>query len=340
MVTTSLPASLLQEGENDLTVTNVGDTGVSSFVFLDRVHVVYPETAAVREGLFEGVFPESGVATVQGSARYALDVTSPQDPLWLVRLKRRSGQVRLRVGTQRSYLLTTREALRAPRISKALYSTLRQPTNQADYVVIAPEEYLEAAEPLLQRRRDQGLVARGVSFEEITSEFGYGRPSPEAIRDFLAYAYHSWQRPSLRYVLLLGDSSYDPREHDGSGPGGAFAGAVGEDVLPVDVFGPDAGGDQRRGPAPGRGDRALARKDAGGGRGSRPEGAGLGRPEPGGHGGPRGGQPGPCWGLRGGRSGHPRQLPYRSADEDAVPAGAGGEHPLRRSCPRSTPVLR
>ena len=77
--------------ENELTLTNVGDTGVSSFVFLDRVHVVYPETPAMRGGRFEGVFSESGVATIAGSARYALDVTSPQDPRWLVRLKRRSG---------------------------------------------------------------------------------------------------------------------------------------------------------------------------------------------------------------------------------------------------------
>jgi hypothetical protein len=82
-------------------------------------------------------------------------------------------------------------------------------------VVIAPEAYLETAEPLLARRRDQGLSAMGVSFEEITSVFGHGRPSAEAIRDFLAYAYHSWQQPSLKYVLLLGDSSYDPRNFTG-----------------------------------------------------------------------------------------------------------------------------
>ena len=82
-------------------------------------------------------------------------------------------------------------------------------------MLIAPEAYLEAAQPLLERRRDQGLTALGVSFEEITSQFGHGRPSAEAIRDFLAYAYHEWTGPSLRYVLLLGDSSYDPRNFTG-----------------------------------------------------------------------------------------------------------------------------
>jgi hypothetical protein len=50
-----------------------------------------------------------------------------------------------------------------------------------------------------------------VAFEEIAEVFGQGQPSGEAIRDFLAYAYHSWSRPSPRYVLLLGDSTYDPQ---------------------------------------------------------------------------------------------------------------------------------
>jgi hypothetical protein len=50
-----------------------------------------------------------------------------------------------------------------------------------------------------------------VAFEEIAEVFGQGQPGAEAIRDFVAHAYHSWSRPSPRYVVLLGDSSYDPR---------------------------------------------------------------------------------------------------------------------------------
>jgi len=72
-----------------------------------------------------------------------------------------------------------------------------------------------AAQPLLERRQDQGLTTRAVSFEQITSEFGYGRPSAQAIRDFLAYAFHNWTQPSVKYVLLLGDASSDPRNFTG-----------------------------------------------------------------------------------------------------------------------------
>jgi hypothetical protein len=50
-----------------------------------------------------------------------------------------------------------------------------------------------------------------VSLERIRDEFGWGERSPQMIRDFLAYAYHHWTAPSLRYVLLLGDATSDPK---------------------------------------------------------------------------------------------------------------------------------
>jgi hypothetical protein len=72
---------------------------------------------------------------------------------------------------------------------------LRSATNQADYLLIAPRAFLPAAEPLLERRADQGLAARGVAAEDVYDAFGHGQPSAEAIRAFVAFAYQSWARP-------------------------------------------------------------------------------------------------------------------------------------------------
>ncbi len=88
---------------------------------------------------------------------------------------------------------------------------MREATNQADYLVIGPREFLGAAEPLLVRRESEGLTTKAVALEEIAEAFGYGQPSGEAIKAFLRYAWHTWRRPSPRYVLLLGDSTYDPQ---------------------------------------------------------------------------------------------------------------------------------
>jgi hypothetical protein len=51
------------------------------------------------------------------------------------------------------------------------------------------------------------------SLEDVYSEFGFGETRPEAIRDFLSYAYHHWREPKLRYVLLLGDATYDFKDY-------------------------------------------------------------------------------------------------------------------------------
>jgi hypothetical protein len=67
--------------------------------------------------------------------------------------------------------------------------------------------------PLLALRQSQGLRTKAVALEDVYDTFGFGEESPEALKDFLAYAYHSWKRPSLRYVVLLGDATYDPKDH-------------------------------------------------------------------------------------------------------------------------------
>ena len=67
--------SLLLEGANLLSLTNVADTGVSSVVFLDRFTVAYPQVASLSSGVFEGTWAESGTATVSGTAVALLDVT-------------------------------------------------------------------------------------------------------------------------------------------------------------------------------------------------------------------------------------------------------------------------
>jgi len=219
----SLPVSLLREGQNELSLTNVADTGVSSFVFLDRFMLAHPQTSSLAGGRFEGTWSESGTVTVSGvsGALGVLDVTpagasAGSIPRWLTGFEAAGGSLRFHAEAGRRYLAVSQEALLSPRISWPQPSSLVATTNQADYLLIAPRAFLAAAEPLVQRRQDQGLATRAVAFEEIADDFGHGQASAEAIKAFLAYAFHSWTRPSPRYVLLLGDSSYDPRNFIGT----------------------------------------------------------------------------------------------------------------------------
>jgi hypothetical protein len=212
----SVAASLLREGANELSLTNVADTGVSSLVYLDRFTLAHPQAPVPAGGRFEGTWAESGTVTVSGvtGALALVDVTAA--PRWLTGYAVAGAALSFQAEAGRRYLAVSAEALQSPRVAIPEPSTLRAATNQADYILIAPQAFLAAAQPLLERRQDEGLVARAVGFEEIAAEFGHGQASAEAVKSFLTYAYHSWARPSPRYVLLLGDSSYDPRNFSGT----------------------------------------------------------------------------------------------------------------------------
>ena len=86
---------------------------------------------------------------------------------------------------------------------------LRNPANQADYVVITHPDFAESIQPLVEFRRSQGLTTMVVDIDDIYDEFSDGLFNPFAIQRFLRYAYNSWQQPAPTYVVLVGDAHYD-----------------------------------------------------------------------------------------------------------------------------------
>jgi hypothetical protein len=214
-----IPGGALREGDNAVEIENVGDTGAAySMVMLDRFSVSYPRGLASLEGSLDGCFLESGAAVVEGMGQNALALdVSETPPLWLRGGEASSSGLRLRVEAGRSYLVASREAVLRPSVVQPKATRLKSDRNQADYLVVGPKELLDAARPLLDARRSQGLETLAVSIDDVYSEFGFGEPRPEAVRELLAYAYHHWRKPAPRYVLLLGDGTYDFKDYLGTG---------------------------------------------------------------------------------------------------------------------------
>ncbi len=107
------------------------------------------------------------------------------------------------------YLALTRDQIKSPlAIVEDVPSNLADPANHAEYIIIAPKEFAADVQPLVDHR-SVGLDVRLVDLESIFDDFNYGIYSPEAIRSFLAYAYHSWSGGPPTYVLLVGDGTYD-----------------------------------------------------------------------------------------------------------------------------------
>ncbi|MGQ9786533.1 MAG: C25 family cysteine peptidase [Anaerolineae bacterium] len=96
--------------------------------------------------------------------------------------------------------------------------TVGTPSSGADYIVITHPNFTAAASRLTAHRARQGLRTVVVDVEAIYDIFGPGHIDPQAIRNFLAYAYSSWPRPAPYYVVLLGDGSYDFKNYSGYNP--------------------------------------------------------------------------------------------------------------------------
>jgi hypothetical protein len=212
-LTLDVPTSLLLEGQNTLRLENAGDTGsTASFVYLDRFSIETPGPIAMVDGVLEGRAAQPGRASVDAApGAVVLDLTGAV-PRFLARAGA-DGRLSWNGEADHRYLAVSPERFLKPEIRPGPAATLRSPANQAEWIAIAPEALLPAAEPLVALRQSQGLSARAVSYEAVVDEFGYGEAGPHAVRSFLAFAFHHWTAPSPRYVLLLGEASYDPKGH-------------------------------------------------------------------------------------------------------------------------------
>jgi hypothetical protein len=219
-----VPSSLLLVGENTLRLENAGDTGsLASHVYLDRFSLEVPRAISPLAGVLEGRAERAGRASLSASpGALLLDVTAPV-PRFLARAGV-DGRLRWNAETDHRYLAVSPEAFLAPELRPAPSATLRNPENHADWIVVSPEAFWPAVEPLVSLRQSQGLAALAVSYEAVVDEFGYGEAGPHAVRNFLAFAFHEWTAPAPRYVLLLGEASYDPK--------GRLTGTSRPDLIP------------------------------------------------------------------------------------------------------------
>jgi hypothetical protein len=88
---------------------------------------------------------------------------------------------------------------------------LRRDDLQADYLIVSAPELAAAVEPLAAYHRERGLRVEVATIDQVYDEFGDSLPHPKAVRGFLEYTYRHWKAPAPRFVLLVGDASWDIR---------------------------------------------------------------------------------------------------------------------------------
>jgi hypothetical protein len=144
----------------------------------------------------------------------------------------------------RRYVVFDRpKSLPAARYTAVTRRQLTAATGERDYVVIVPEAFQSAVDPLVTLRQSQGLGTVVAPLESVYDEFNGGRKSSWAIKRFLRYAMERW---NARFVVLVGDGSSDPRNLLGTAgpdwvpvaliPGPVSSGVYGLEMIPADPW--------------------------------------------------------------------------------------------------------
>jgi hypothetical protein len=221
-------AGLLQEGANTVTLTAAG--GNSDVSLVDYIRLTYAHSYAADNDAL--ICTATNTTAIKGSDGQTLsgftsplirviDITDPQMPIELAGQIEATGNgyavsVGLKEGTRILMAFTDTGIKQPAAISANQGSSLRQPMNGADLLVITRREFFAALAPLIALRQSQGLSVQLVNIEDIYDEFSYGNKAPQAVKEFITYAKTMWKKKP-QYVLLGGKASYDGRNYLGYG---------------------------------------------------------------------------------------------------------------------------
>ena len=214
--------ALLREGANTVRMTAIGGAGDTTLVDYLRLSYQHTNTADHDALLFTATGKQA--VTIDGFSEptiRVLDITDSnavREVVGTVQPREKGFAVSLLApgAGERTLLATASELLQPILVVANAPSSWRQPSNGADFIVITRKELAASLDPLVAHRRQQGLSVSVVDIEDVYDEFSFGQKTPQAVKDFLAYASTSWKKKP-RYVLLGADASYDPKNYFGAG---------------------------------------------------------------------------------------------------------------------------
>ena len=218
----SNPAAL-KEGQNTVTLTPL--SAESDVSLVSYIRITYPHTLSAEGNAWRFTLPNKRRATIDGFSSPSirvLDITNSDEVREvLAQVEQRGDGYSVTVsapkpGGRTLWAVADDQTKHVAAIEPNLPSSLRSRDQAADFLIIAHRDFLESVKPLRLHRESQGLTVTVVDVDDVYDEFSYGDKSPQAIKDFLAYAATSW-RMQPRFVLFVGDASSDPRNYMGRG---------------------------------------------------------------------------------------------------------------------------
>ncbi len=221
-----IPISFLQEGTNQLELRS---SAAGDQILFDKVEVSYDRRYVAELDKLSFSTPGYKRVAIEGFSSPSVrvfDVTFDGNPVLISNVSVAEGtsgytasipSSRVMVG----YALDDSALLQSPGILMNTPSLLSLESNEADMLIISDPtpSFLAVANSWADYRRSSlggGLNTRVISIADVYDEFNYGTSGADAIRSFLEYATENWTK-APKYVLLIGDTTYDPRNYEGFG---------------------------------------------------------------------------------------------------------------------------
>jgi len=220
----------LTNGKNTITVESVGDTEASvDQLLVNWAEIDYFDTyVAENDELFfsapsEGTY-QFEISSFTTNDIEAFDITDHNNITHIINTnivtnnKKYTLQFEGDAQSNTRFLALTTTQYKSPTaIEKDDPSSWKSADNGADYIIITHEDFYDTALALANHRSNDGLRVVTAKVEDIYDEFNNGIFSPQAIQDFLKYAYNNWQEPAPAYVVLVGDAYQDYKDNLESG---------------------------------------------------------------------------------------------------------------------------
>jgi len=223
--TLSVSSSILREGDNVVSLSaQIGEADIS---LIDSLRITYQHRFVADGDALRFTVNGKQQVTVEGFSSGAVrlfDVSNPdsvQELTSVVKPQKDGYAITATVpgSSPRTLLaLTPGRTMQVAEARANQPSSWRQPSNGADLLIITHRDFKDAIGSLVTHRQSQGLSVTVVDVEDIYDEFSFGNKTPQSLRDFLAYAKGNWKKTPTS-VLLVGDSSLDPKNYLGYGDG-------------------------------------------------------------------------------------------------------------------------
>ncbi len=102
--------------------------------------------------------------------------------------------------------------LGAPKLVRRVSSTdWHAPAGGYDYLIVTHESLRDAIAPLAAFHEMRGLKVATIDVSDVYDQFNHGITHPVAIRNLVRHAHQHWPEPKPRFLLLVGDASFDIR---------------------------------------------------------------------------------------------------------------------------------